>query len=71
MDKAGQGWIGDLLGGAGNMLSTGARNVGTTLGIPGADQWFTGGIAGMDDAGLGVVIDPETGLPRQDNWQNF
>ena len=71
MDKAGQGWIGDLLGGAGNMLSTGARNVGTTLGIPGADQWFTGGISGMDDAGLGVVIDKDTGLPRQDNWQNL
>jgi len=39
---AGQGWIGDVLGGAGNMLSTGARNVGETLGIPGANQWFTG-----------------------------
>jgi hypothetical protein len=60
MDQAGQGWINDLLGGAGNMLSTGARNVGTTLGIPGADQWFTGGIMptgsgmdyGIDDANL-------------------
>ena len=44
-DQMGQGWIGDIIGGAGNMLSTGARNVGTTLGIPGADQWFTGGIS--------------------------
>ena len=48
----GQGWIGDIIGGGKEMLGTGARKVGTTLGIPGADQWFTGGISGMDDAGL-------------------
>ena len=47
-----QGWIGNLLGGAGDMLGTGARKAGTALGIPGADDWFTGGISGMDDAGL-------------------
>ena len=74
-----RGWINDLLGAGGKMLGTGARNVGTTLGIPGADQWFTGGILptgsgmdyGIDDAGLGVKINPATGLPQQYNWQDL
>ena len=74
-----EGWIGDLLGGAGNMLGTGARTVGKTLGIPGAENWFTGGIMptgsgmdyGIDDAGLGVKINPATGLPQQYNWKDL
>ena len=59
-DMDSTGWINNLLGGGKEMLSTGAKNIGTTLGIPGAENWFTGGIMptgsgmdyGIDDAGL-------------------
>jgi hypothetical protein len=55
-----EGWIGDLLGGAGNVLGTGARKVGTTLGIPGADQWFTGGISPY--SGVTGLLPPGMGM---------
>ena len=60
MGDTGKDWIGNLLGGAGDMLGTGARKAGTALGIPGADDWFTGGINPY--SGVKCLLPPGSGI---------